>query len=104
LSGLEGRTALVTGAGRGIGCGCAEALARAGADVVAVSRSPGELERVAAEVRALGRYARPVALDVTDSKSIRQLVSGLPRLDVLVVSAGANIPAPLLDVSGEPRS
>ena len=101
MSGLEGRTALVTGAGRGIGCGCAEALARAGADVVAVSRSPDELARVAAEVRALGRHARPVALDVTDSKSIRQLVSGLPRLDVLVVSAGANIPAPLLDVSGE---
>jgi NAD(P)-dependent dehydrogenase (short-subunit alcohol dehydrogenase family) len=101
LSGLDGRTALVTGAGRGIGRGCAQALARAGADVVAVSRSPDELEQVAAEVRALGRNARAVALDVTHSKSIRHLVSGLPRVDVLVISAGANAPQPLLEVSDD---
>jgi NAD(P)-dependent dehydrogenase (short-subunit alcohol dehydrogenase family) len=101
LTALAGRTALVTGAGRGIGRGCALALAEAGADVVAVSRSPDELERVAKEVRALGRSARPVALDVTHSKSVRHLVSQLPRLDVLVVSAGANLPQPLLDVSDD---
>jgi NAD(P)-dependent dehydrogenase (short-subunit alcohol dehydrogenase family) len=101
LSGLDGRTALVTGAGRGIGRGCAQALAKAGADVVAVSRSPDELEQVAAEVRALGRNARPVALDVTHAKSIRHLVSGLPRVDVLVISAGAKAPKPLLDVSDD---
>ncbi len=99
MNALDGRTALVTGAGRGIGRGCARALAEVGADVVAVSRSPDELEQVAEEVRALGRSARPVALDVTCSKSIRHLVSELPRLDVLVVSAGTNIPEPLLDVS-----
>jgi NAD(P)-dependent dehydrogenase (short-subunit alcohol dehydrogenase family) len=98
---LDGRTALVTGAGRGIGRGCARALAEAGADIVAVSRSPDELESVAADVRALGRSARAVALDVTHSKGIRHLVSELPRLDVLVVSAGANIPEPLLEVSDE---
>jgi NAD(P)-dependent dehydrogenase (short-subunit alcohol dehydrogenase family) len=96
---LAGRTALVTGAGRGIGRGSAIALARAGADLVLVSRSPDELEELAVEVRALGRSARPVALDVTDAKSVRHLVSELPVLDVLVVSAGANIPEPLLDVS-----
>jgi NAD(P)-dependent dehydrogenase (short-subunit alcohol dehydrogenase family) len=98
LSDLAGRIALVTGAGRGIGRGCALALAEAGADVVAVSRSPDELEHLADEVRALGRSARAVALDVTQSKSIRMLVSELPRLDVLVVSAGTNIPEPFLDV------
>ena len=101
MSVLQGRTALVTGAGRGIGRGCAVALAEAGADLVLVSRSPDDLESVAAEVRALGRSARPVALDVTDSKSIRHLVFELPRLDVLVASAGANIPEPLVDVSEE---
>ena len=98
---LAGRTALITGAGRGIGRGCAVALARAGADTVLVSRSPGELEQVADEVRALGREARPVALDVTDAKSIRHLVWELPELDVLVVSAGANVPEPLLEVTDE---
>jgi NAD(P)-dependent dehydrogenase (short-subunit alcohol dehydrogenase family) len=99
VTSLDGRTALVTGAGRGIGRGCAVALAEAGADLVLVSRSPDELELVAGEVKALGRGARPVALDVTDAKSIRHLVLELPELDVLVVSAGANIPEPLLDVT-----
>jgi NAD(P)-dependent dehydrogenase (short-subunit alcohol dehydrogenase family) len=99
VTALAGRTALVTGAGRGIGRGSAVALARAGADLVLVSRSPDELEETAGEVRALGRGARPVALDVTDPKSIRHLIVELPALDVLVVSAGANIPEPLLDVT-----
>ena len=56
---------------------------------------------MAAEVRALGRRARPVALDVTDAKSVRHLVPGCRALDVLVVSAGANVPKPLLDVSDD---
>jgi NAD(P)-dependent dehydrogenase (short-subunit alcohol dehydrogenase family) len=101
VSALAGRTALVTGAGRGIGRGCAHALAEAGADVVLVSRSPDELEAVAREIRALGRRARPVALDVTDAKSVRHLVLDLPELDVAVVSAGANVPEPFLEVSEE---
>jgi NAD(P)-dependent dehydrogenase (short-subunit alcohol dehydrogenase family) len=99
--GLRDRVCVVTGASRGIGRGCARALARAGADLILVSRSPDELEAVAEEVRALGRGARPVALDVTDAKSIRHLMFELPCLDVLVVSAGANIPEPFLDVSEE---
>jgi NAD(P)-dependent dehydrogenase (short-subunit alcohol dehydrogenase family) len=99
VTNLAGRTALVTGAGRGIGRGCARALAQAGADVVLVSRSPDELEVVAEEVRDVGRRARPVALDVTHAKSVRHLISELSCLDVLVVSAGGNIPEPLLDVT-----
>lgn len=98
---LEGALALVTGAGRGIGRGCACALAEAGADIVAVSRTPAELEQLAEEVRALGRSARPVALDVTHASMIRHLVDELPALDVLVVSAGANVPEPLLEVTDE---
>jgi NAD(P)-dependent dehydrogenase (short-subunit alcohol dehydrogenase family) len=101
VTALAGRTALVTGAGRGIGRGCARALAEAGADVIVVSRSPDELETLAEEIRTFGRRARPVALDVTDAKSIRHLVAELPGLDVLVVSAGGNIPEPFLDVSEE---
>jgi NAD(P)-dependent dehydrogenase (short-subunit alcohol dehydrogenase family) len=96
---LDGGLALVTGAGRGIGRGCARALAEGGADIVAVSRSAGELDQLAEEVRALGGDARPVALDVTDSGAIRRLIDGLPRLDVLVVSAGTNVPEPLLEVA-----
>jgi NAD(P)-dependent dehydrogenase (short-subunit alcohol dehydrogenase family) len=101
VTAFAGCTALVTGAGRGIGRGCAVALAAAGADLVLVSRSPDELEETAGEVRSLGRRARPVALDVTDAKSIRHLILELPELHVLVVSAGSNVPEPLLEVSDE---
>jgi NAD(P)-dependent dehydrogenase (short-subunit alcohol dehydrogenase family) len=101
VNALAGRTALVTGAGRGIGRGCARALAEAGADVVLVSRTPGELDTLAAELRTLGAEARAVALDVTDASRVRRLVAELPRLDALVVSAGGNIPEPLLDVTEE---
>jgi NAD(P)-dependent dehydrogenase (short-subunit alcohol dehydrogenase family) len=88
---LDGRVALVTGAGRGIGQGCAHALASAGAEVYAVSRTPGELTGIAPGVRQS-------PCDVTDSRRLRELVDGLERLDVLVVAAGTNIPEPLLDV------
>jgi NAD(P)-dependent dehydrogenase (short-subunit alcohol dehydrogenase family) len=93
LSPLAGRTALVTGAGRGIGRGCALTLAKAGAEVVAVSRSRADLESLGA--------ARPAVCDVTDSARVRELVGGLERLDVLVVAAGTNLPEPLLEVSDE---
>jgi NAD(P)-dependent dehydrogenase (short-subunit alcohol dehydrogenase family) len=98
---LDDRVALVTGAGRGIGRACARALAEAGADIVAVSRSQAELDELAREVRALGRRAQPVACDVTDSPRLRRHIGALPRLDVLVVCAGTNVPEPLLDVSDE---
>lgn len=60
---LEGRTALVTGAGRGIGSSCAVALARAGADVWLMARSVGKIDAVAARIRAEGGSAQAVACD-----------------------------------------
>jgi NAD(P)-dependent dehydrogenase (short-subunit alcohol dehydrogenase family) len=91
----------VAGAGRGIGRACARALAEAGADIVAISRSRVELEELVAEVQALGHSAEPVACDVTDSPRVREQIARLRRLDVLVMCAGANVPEPLLDVSDE---
>jgi len=95
---LDERAALVVGAGRGIGRACAMALAEAGADVVAMSRSGDELEDVAREIRALGRRAEAVVCDVTDSARVRGQIAALPRLDVLVMSAGTNVPEPFLEV------
>jgi len=95
---LAGRTALVTGAGRGIGRGCALALAEAGAQVVAVSRTRSDLDSLAA---VAGGALTPAACDVTDSGRLRGVVAGLDRLDVLVVAAGANLPEPLLEVSDD---
>ena len=75
---LDGRTALVTGAGRGLGAGIAEALAQAGADVVLLSRSPDELEAVAERIRQRGRDAQVCACDVTDEAAVRNAIAGLP--------------------------
>jgi NAD(P)-dependent dehydrogenase (short-subunit alcohol dehydrogenase family) len=98
---LDGCTAVVTGAGRGIGRGCALALAEAGADIVAMSRTAEELVELAGEVRALGRRAQAAICDVTDASRVAEVFGSIDRVDVLVVSAGSNIPEPLLEVSEE---
>jgi NAD(P)-dependent dehydrogenase (short-subunit alcohol dehydrogenase family) len=98
---LDGKLAVVTGAGRGIGRACALALAQAGADIVAISRSGDELEAVAREVEELGRRGESVVCDLTDTAAMQAALGSLDRIDVLVGSAGANIPEPFLDVSEE---
>jgi NAD(P)-dependent dehydrogenase (short-subunit alcohol dehydrogenase family) len=95
----EGRVAVVTGAGRGIGRACAFALAAAGADVVALSRTAREIEAVAAEIRAAGGFAEALRCDVTDPAEVTARLGALDAVDVLVTSAGTNIPEPFLDVS-----
>ena len=70
---LQGKVAVVTGSGKGIGKGIAIALAEAGADIVLSSRSKNELDKVAEEIRNLGRKALVVPTDVTDSKSMENL-------------------------------
>jgi NAD(P)-dependent dehydrogenase (short-subunit alcohol dehydrogenase family) len=95
---LEGKIALVTGAGRGIGRAVALAFAAAGAELVLVSRTPSELDEVARQIEAVGGWARPLPLDVTDSAAVRDVIGGLGRLDILVNNAGLNRPQPFLDV------
>ncbi|HWB51112.1 MAG TPA: glucose 1-dehydrogenase [Stellaceae bacterium] len=95
---LDGKVALVTGAGRGLGRGIALALAAAGAELLLNSRSPAELEAVAAEIAAAGGTATPLPFDVTDTAAMRAAVAGPRRLDILVNNAGANRPQPFLEV------
>jgi NADP-dependent 3-hydroxy acid dehydrogenase YdfG len=90
---LEGKTALITGAGRGIGRAIARAFAAEGAAVVLVARSRADLASVAAEVREAGGRALAVPTDVTQDAAVEALVENvtgeLGRLDILVTSAGA---------------
>jgi NAD(P)-dependent dehydrogenase (short-subunit alcohol dehydrogenase family) len=95
---LDGKTALVTGAGRGIGRAVALALAAAGAELVLVSRTVSQLEEVAGEIAQQGGRARALPLDVTDSAAARDAVAGLGRLDILINNAGVNRPQPFLEV------
>lgn len=92
MSQLTGQVAVVTGAGRGIGRAVALKLAGAGADVVCVSRTVENSEKVAAEVRALGRRAWAVAVDVAEPAQVEaageKILAEAGRVDVLVNNAG----------------
>ncbi len=92
MSQLASQTAVVTGAGRGIGRAIALKFASEGADIVCVSRTAENSEKVAAEVRALGRKAWARAVDVADaaavSEAVEKILAETGRVDVLVNNAG----------------
>ena len=96
---LDGRRALVTGAGRGIGLAAAAALAQAGAQAVLVARTAAEIEAAAAQIRNEGGSAEALVLDVTDLGAVREQISGQAPFDILVNNAGTNRPAPFLEVT-----
>ena len=96
---LDGRRALVTGAGRGIGLALAAALAEAGADVTLVARSEAEIEAGAAAIRNNGGKARAEVLDVADLAAVAAFFAARPAFQVLVNNAGTNRPKPMTEVS-----
>jgi NAD(P)-dependent dehydrogenase (short-subunit alcohol dehydrogenase family) len=98
---LDGRRALVTGAGRGIGLACAAALAQAGAHVVLVARTGREIEQVAEAIGKDGGSAEAIPLDVTDSEAVTTLLEKQEPFDILVNNAGTNKPVTFLDVTVE---
>ena len=96
---LDGRRALVTGAGRGIGLAAAAALAQAGAHVVLTARTEVEIADAAAEIRTEGGQAEYRVLDMTDADGVRAAIAAMEPFHVLVNNAGTNRPRPFLEVS-----
>lgn len=96
---LDGRRALITGAGRGIGLAAAVALADAGAHVTLAARSEEELRQSCAAIRAKGNACDYIALDVTDAQAVTQAVGERAPFHILVNSAGMNRPKELTDLS-----
>jgi 3-oxoacyl-[acyl-carrier protein] reductase len=92
MSQLANQIAVVTGAGRGIGRAIALAFAAEGADVVCVSRTLENSEKVAGEIRALGRKAWPCAVDVAGAAAVAEaaekILADTARVDILVNNAG----------------
>ena len=98
-TGLDGKRALVTGAGRGIGLACAAALAQAGAHVTLAARSTDEVEAAAEAIRAEGGSATALQLDVTDIAKMQRTIAALPAFHVLANNAGTNRPRPFVDAT-----
>ena len=95
---LDGKLALVTGAGRGIGRAIALALAAAGAELCSTAAPGPNSRRSQPRSSRSAAGARPLPFDVTDSAAARRRSPASPRLDVLVNNAGMNRPQPFLEV------
>ncbi len=98
---LDGRRALVSGAGRGIGLAAAAALADAGAEVTLAARTTAEIEAAAEAITAAGGKAEALTLDVMDIAAARTAILEAGPFDILINNAGTNRPKTMADTRAE---
>jgi NAD(P)-dependent dehydrogenase (short-subunit alcohol dehydrogenase family) len=96
---LQGKRAIVTGAGRGIGLACASALAAAGAEVILWARTATDLEITCEAIKRAGGVAEAAVVDVCNLDHVREMVASSGDIDILVNNAGTNRPKPFTDVN-----
>jgi len=99
VSNLQGKVALVTGAGRGIGKAVALALAQSGCRVILAARTRAQLEEVESEIRARGGEALAVSTDLTRDKEVERLIDAAQAwggVDILINNAGWGKRAPVV--------
>jgi len=102
---LDGRVALVSGAGRGIGAASALALAEAGADIAVLARTADQLDEVAARARALGVQAIALPADADDADAVaaavEQVADELGRIDVVISVVGGAMPNSFMNTTDD---
>jgi NAD(P)-dependent dehydrogenase (short-subunit alcohol dehydrogenase family) len=105
---LNGKCAIITGAAQGMGSTITESLAREGADLVLVARTPGPIEELAGKIRATGRRALAIAADTTDEAQVIAMAAKAKeffegRIDILVNAMGATGPieTPVWEIEGQ---
>lgn len=102
---LEGKVAVVTGAGRGIGTGIATVLAKHGADLVLTDRDTAGAEETAAEIRKTGRKVLVLQHDVTSWESTQKVaetaIAEFGKVDILVTNAGVSKSVPFTELTAE---
>ena len=89
---VKGKTAMVTGAGKGIGKACALALAEAGANLIILSRTKSDLDKVEKQILKLKRKCKSYICDVSNYHDVKSVFSKISSLDILVNNAGTNRP------------
>ena len=89
---LKNKIALVTGAGKGIGKACAIALAEAGANLIIISRTQKDLDKVSRIIKKFRSKCDSYACDVTNYNQIKNIINKQKKIDILVNNAGTNIP------------
>ena len=89
---LRNKYALVTGAGKGLGRACAIALAEAGANLIIISRTKKDLDKVSKIAKKFKVKCEPYVCDITNYNEIKRIINNQSRIDILINNAGTNIP------------
>lgn len=100
MSSVTGKRVWITGGGTGVGAGSALLLAERGAEIIVSGRRADKLDEVVAQITSKGGKASAVAVDMGDHTSVEKAAATIGRVDILVASAGLNVPNRALDKLG----